>query len=76
MKPSNRVFSSKAVTPEGLQAVLWETLQRTRNRKLKPADANVIINAAKEICNISRLELQYRVMGGGALGELQAPSEK
>lgn len=58
------VFASKAVSPESLQAVLWETLQKSRTKKISPKEANVIIGAAKEICNVARLDLQYKILDG------------
>lgn len=59
-----QVFAASKVTPEALQTVLWETLNKARSKKVSPAQANVIINAAKEICNVARIDLQYKVLNG------------
>jgi hypothetical protein len=37
-------------------------VQKLRDRKIEPAEANAITIAAKEICSITRLELQYKAL--------------
>jgi hypothetical protein len=50
------------LTVAGLQDELWRVLQQVRDKKIKPSEANSITMAVKEICNITRLELQYKAM--------------
>lgn len=57
-----KIFASNKVDPELLQNTLWETLQAVKNKKVDVKEANSIIAAAKEICNIARLELQVKVL--------------
>lgn len=52
----------KELSSENLQDVLWETLQKVKDRKLKPNEANAVTFAAKEIVNMARLELQWKAI--------------
>lgn len=70
MKKSN-VFESKKFTPEMLENELWDVLRGVRTKRLKPAEANSVIFAAKEICAIARLRLQYKILEGPTLSELR-----
>lgn len=47
---------------ESLQNELWSVLQAVKEKKISPAEANAVTLAAKEICVITRLELQYKAM--------------
>lgn len=60
----NAVFAGSRVTAEGLENHLLDTLLAVKSKKMDPTQANPIIAAAKEICNISRLRLQYRLLAG------------
>jgi len=50
------------LTVENLQNQLWDVLIKVKQKKIQPSEANSVIMAAKEICNITRLELQYKAM--------------
>lgn len=52
----------RPLTFEGLENELWDVLQLVREKKVKPPEANAVTMAAKEICNITRLKLQYRAL--------------
>lgn len=57
-----KTFSSQKFDSETLQSVLWETLLNVRGNKLEVSKANSIIGAAKEICNIARLDIQRELL--------------
>lgn len=65
-----QVFESSRFTPEMLEDTLWDTLKKVQEKKMEPAQANAIIGGAKEICNLSRLRLQYHLLNGPELPEL------
>ena len=52
----------KELTVEGLQDLLWDTLNKLKEKKITPQDANAVTMAAKEICNVTRLQLQHRAL--------------
>lgn len=56
------IFESSKFTAEMLENELWEVLKKTKSKSIKINEANVVIAAAKELCNLSRLRLQYRIM--------------
>lgn len=60
----SKIFESAKFNPEMLENELWDVLQKVRNKKIKPNEANSIICAAKEICNLARLRIQYRILEG------------
>jgi hypothetical protein len=66
-KNENQVFESTKFTPEMLENQLWDVLSQVRSKKIKPTEANSVISAAKELCNLSRLRLQYRLLEGDTL---------
>lgn len=59
----------KQLSPESLQDILWDTLQKVRDRKMKPPEANSITFAAKEILNSARIQMQYAILSGRKLSE-------
>jgi chromosome condensin MukBEF complex kleisin-like MukF subunit len=63
-KKSEKIFESTKFTPEMMENELWDVLKKVRERKIKVSEANSIIGAAKEICNLARLRLQYRLLEG------------
>lgn len=66
MKPlkKEKVFASSQFTPEMLENELWDVLKRVRKRTIKTTEANSVIMAAKELCNLARLRLQYKLLEG------------
>ena len=64
IKSKNKVFLSKDLTPETLESALWDTLKGIRSKKVDVKSANTVIAAAKELCNLSRLRLQYKILEG------------
>ena len=57
-------FASEKITPEKLQDELWDVLTLLKSKKIKPDEANAVTMAAREICNVARLQLQYSVLTG------------
>lgn len=53
---------SKNLSADNLQDVLWDTLLKVKEKKLKPNEANSVTFAAKEIINMARLELQWKAL--------------
>lgn len=64
MSKVSKVFESNKFTPEMLEEQLWDVLKKVRSRQIKPTEANSVISAAKELCNLSRLRLQYKLLEG------------
>lgn len=62
-------FSSKEFTPESLQDQLWDVLQAVKKKSISPSEANAVTMAAKEICNVARLQIQYRMLEGMDKGD-------
>lgn len=52
------------LTSENLQNALWETLKLARSKKLKPTEANAVAAQAREICRVSKLNLEYMKLTG------------
>lgn len=42
-----------------LANVLWDTVKKVQNKKLKPIEANAIARLSREIIGISKLKLEY-----------------
>lgn len=57
-------FVSKKFTPESLQDVLWDVLQKVKKKEIAPSEANSVTMAAKEICNVARLQIQFKMLEG------------
>lgn len=53
-----------ALTSSNLQSVLWDTLKAVKSKRLKYTEANAIASQAREICRVSKLNLEYMKMTG------------
>lgn len=60
--PKTDMFSSNEFTAEMLENELWSVLNKVKDKSINVKSANSIVAAAKEICNISRLRLQYEIL--------------
>lgn len=54
----------KGLSADTLQESLWETLKMVKNGKMDVSQANAITSAAKEICNVTRLQVQWKALTG------------
>jgi hypothetical protein len=63
-KREDSPFASKNFTAENLQDELWSVLQKVKGKKISPGEANAVTMAAKEICNVARISLQYKLLQG------------
>lgn len=59
-----RTKRNREFTADDLQDKLWKVLQKVEKKQIKPTEANAVTMAAKEICNLERLKLQYMVYSG------------
>lgn len=60
--PKPRVFETENFDERQLLNVLWDVLQGVRNKTIAVKEANSVVMAAKEICNIARLQIQREVL--------------
>lgn len=52
-------MSKTTLTPSTLQQQLWETLIAVKGKKLNPKEANAVAVQAREICRITKVQLDY-----------------
>lgn len=55
-------INNYGLTAQNLSNELWEVLKDARSRKIKPNEANAVTQAARTICSVAKLELQYATL--------------
>jgi len=63
MKKNTTLKTTRANAKE-LTNVLWDTLQKVKNKKIKPVEANSIARVSREMLAISKLQLEYAKFTG------------
>lgn len=69
----SKIFETKKFTPKMLEEVLWDTLRGVQKGKVDLKEANSVISSVKEICNLARLRLQYRLLASDPRTRLEIP---
>lgn len=58
------------LSAEALEEALWDTLNKVKNKKMDISQANSVVGAAKEINNVSRLQIQYAALTGDPIKKI------
>lgn len=55
---------NKILNATALQNQLWETLRAVKTKKLRAPEANAIASQAREICRITKLQIEMAKLTG------------